>query len=82
MNIVTASLSHTGTRASNQDAVGERIGRRAACFVTCDGVAGQPGGDVAFWLACNAILSYFDGDKQLNAKYIRGCVNEAMLVRP
>lgn len=78
MNIATASLSHTGTRASNQDVIGERIGRRAACFVACDGVAGQPGGDVAARLACNAILSHFDGDKALNAKYIRGCVNEAM----
>lgn len=78
MNIITASLSQTGTRASNQDVIGELIGHRAACFIACDGVAGQPGGDVAARLACDTILSHFDGDKELNAKYIRGCVHEAM----
>lgn len=78
MNIITASLSRQGARASNQDVIGERIGSLAACFVACDGIAGQPGGEVAARLACDAILSHFDGDKQLNAKYIRGCVNEAM----
>ena len=77
MNIITASLSHPGTRASNQDVIGERLGSLAACFVICDGVAGQPGGDVAARLACDAIVAHFDGDKHLNAKYIRGCVNEA-----
>ena len=78
MNIVAASLTAKGKRASNQDVIGERIGSRAACFVACDGIAGQPGGEIAAGLACNTILSHFDGDKPLNAKYIRGCVNEAM----
>jgi len=77
MNISTASLSRQGERASNQDQTGETIGERSACFVVCDGIAGLPGGDVAAALARNAILSRFDGEKHLNAQYIREYVNQA-----
>ncbi|EGT4260844.1 serine/threonine-protein phosphatase [Cronobacter sakazakii] len=77
MNISTASLSRQGERASNQDQTGETIGERSACFVVCDGIAGLPGGDVTAALARNAILSRFDGEKHLNAQYIREYVNQA-----
>lgn len=77
MNISTASLSRQGERASNRDQTGETIGERSACFVVCDGIAGLPGGDVAAALARNAILSRFDGEKHLNAQYIREYVNQA-----
>lgn len=83
MNITTASLSSPGGRGSNQDATGEHIGAHAACFVVCDGVAGQPGGDIAAKVAVNTILSHFDGDKQLNAQYIRRYIMQAneMIIR-
>ncbi|HEI3539052.1 TPA: serine/threonine-protein phosphatase [Escherichia coli] len=77
MNISTASLSGQGGRVSNQDQLGECIGKRSACFVVCDGIAGMPGGDMAATLACNAILSRFDGEKHLNAQHIREYVNQA-----
>ncbi|MCG8709076.1 serine/threonine-protein phosphatase [Brenneria sp. 4F2] len=77
MDIKTALLSRQGARASNQDQVGEVIGKRSACFVVCDGIAGLPGGEMAAKLARDAIVSRFDGDNHLNAQYIRQYVNEA-----
>ncbi|HAS99008.1 MAG TPA: serine/threonine phosphatase, partial [Pantoea agglomerans] len=38
MNITIASTSNQGDRASNQDQIGDVIGKRSACFVVCDGV--------------------------------------------
>lgn len=77
MNITTASLSGLGTRASNQDQKGENIGKRSACFVVCDGIAGLPGGEVAAELARNSIVSRFDGNQHLNAQHIRDYIQTA-----
>lgn len=77
MDITTASISRQGTRASNQDQTGERVGDRSACFVVCDGIAGLPGGEVAAALARNAILNHFDGERHLDAQAIRQFVQQA-----
>jgi len=77
MNITMASLSQQGERTSNQDQTGEVIGERAACFLVCDGVAGNSGGEVAARIARNAILAEFDGEQHLNPQYIRQYVNNA-----
>lgn len=77
MNISSASLSQQGARASNQDQTGSLIGGRAACFVVCDGIAGQPGGDVAAQLARDTILTAFDGERHLDAQHIRDYVSAA-----
>jgi len=77
MNITIASMSNKGARESNQDQTGEIIGKRSACFVVCDGVAGLPGGEVAAELARNTILARFNGDQHLDAQRIRQYVNDA-----
>lgn len=77
MNITMASLSQQGERTSNQDQTGEVIGERAACFLVCDGVAGNAGGEVAARIARNAILTEFDGEQHLNPQFIRQYVNNA-----
>lgn len=77
MDITTATLSCQGARLSNQDQTGKNIGDRSACFVVCDGIAGRPGGDVAAELACNTILTHFNGENHLNAQAIREYVQKA-----
>ena len=77
MNITIASTSNQGDRASNQDQIGDVIGKRSACFVVCDGVAGFPGGDIAASIARRSLLQSFDGDAHLNAQSIRNYVNQA-----
>ncbi|KAA8998171.1 serine/threonine-protein phosphatase [Affinibrenneria salicis] len=77
MNITISSISNQGTRASNQDQTGEIVGKRSACFVVCDGIAGFPGGDVAARLARDEILRQFDGENHLDAQQIRHYINQA-----
>ncbi|MDU6412485.1 MAG: protein phosphatase 2C domain-containing protein [Yersiniaceae bacterium] len=77
MNITIATTSHQGTRATNQDQTGEIIGRRSACFVVCDGIAGLPGGEVAAKIARDTILENFDGEQHLDAQSIRRYVTGA-----
>lgn len=77
MDITTASLSRPGTRTSNQDWIGEVTGKHSACFVVCDGVTGQPGGEVAAKLAGSAILDQFDGNRHLNTQTLRQYIQRA-----
>lgn len=79
MDIAVSSFSHQGTRDSNQDQTGDIVGKRSACFVVCDGIAGLPGGDVAAELALNTILTLFDGETHLNPQDIREYVQKANL---
>jgi PPM family protein phosphatase len=77
MNITFASISHQGKRSSNQDRLANALGARAACFVMCDGIAGEHGGDTAARLACDTIITQFDGDHHLDAQRIRGYIAAA-----
>ena len=77
MNITFASTTHQGLRNTNQDQLGNSLGKRAACFVMCDGIAGAPGGDTAARLACETILAQFDGENHLDAQHIRRYITSA-----
>lgn len=82
MNITFASTSQQGQRAMNQDQLADALGARAACFVICDGIAGQPGGDVAARLACETIVGQFNTETHLDAQHIRhyiAAANRAIL---
>lgn len=70
MKITLASITHQGSRDSNQDQIGEVIGNRSACFVVCDGIAGLPGGDIAAKLARDTLLNNFDGEHHLDTQSI------------
>lgn len=56
MKITTFSYSHQGNRPQNQDKTGHYLGEHSACFVLCDGVAGDVGGGQAATLACQFLL--------------------------
>lgn len=56
MKIATYSSSKQGDRLQNQDKTGQYLGEHAACFVLCDGVAGDVGGEQAATLACQFVL--------------------------
>ncbi|NDJ56373.1 serine/threonine-protein phosphatase [Enterobacteriaceae bacterium 4M9] len=58
MKIETFSCSQRGSRAENQDKTGHYLGEHAACFVLCDGVAGDEGGARAASLACHFMLRH------------------------
>ncbi|WP_058912961.1 PP2C family protein-serine/threonine phosphatase [Entomohabitans teleogrylli] len=80
MNITTATISHQGSRDSNQDLTGAIVGSRAACFVVCDGIAGTPGGEIAAQLACDTILEHFDGECHFDAQSLRERIRQANTV--
>ncbi|AHG20947.1 hypothetical protein Z042_16050 [Chania multitudinisentens RB-25] len=58
MKIETVWCSNQGSRAQNQDKTGEYLGEQSACFVLCDGVAGDAGGEQAAALACQFLLDH------------------------
>ena len=57
MKISHAQFSHSGSRTSNQDAIGHVARDGCECFVISDGVAGAPGGEVASKLAVATVLA-------------------------
>lgn len=57
MNINYALTSQTGARESNQDETGVLMGKRCACFLVCDGVAGTAGGETAARIARDTLLA-------------------------
>lgn len=77
MKITVASLSNTGHRKENQDVIGHSIGSRSACFIVCDGIAGNPGGELAARLAINNILDNFDGETHFDSYAIRQFIANA-----
>lgn len=58
MKIEAVWYSNRGSRAQNQDKTGEYLGEHSACFVLCDGVAGDAGGEQAATLACQFLLEH------------------------
>ncbi|WP_431222885.1 PP2C family protein-serine/threonine phosphatase [Serratia sp. L9] len=56
MKIAAFSCSNQGNRPQNQDQTGQYLGEHSACFVLCDGVAGNVGGEQAATLACQFLL--------------------------
>ncbi len=77
MKITIASLSNTGNRQENQDVIGHCIGSRSACFIVCDGIAGNPGGELAAKLAINTILDNFDGEAHFDSHAVRQFIIKA-----
>ncbi|WP_034914364.1 PP2C family serine/threonine-protein phosphatase [Erwinia sp. 9145] len=65
MNINFASTSQIGARESNQDRTGTLLGNASACFLVCDGVAGDAGGDMAAQLARDALLAELHDDRPI-----------------
>jgi serine/threonine protein phosphatase PrpC len=57
MKISHAQFSDSGSRTTNQDAIGHVTYGASACFVISDGVAGVPGGEVASKLAVATVLA-------------------------
>jgi len=71
----TASLSHEGGRAENQDAVGSATVGRWRAWVVADGLGGHAGGRTASAIAVNAALDWFRVNPGIDAsdleEYIR-----------
>lgn len=63
MNINFSSTSQIGARVSNQDTTGALLGDHHACFMVCDGVAGNAGGELAARIARDTLLAQLDGDR-------------------
>jgi PPM family protein phosphatase len=57
----TASISHQGGRAENQDSLSElhMVGGKASCWVLADGLGGHEGGQIASSEAVQSILTDF-----------------------
>ncbi|MBW7983736.1 PP2C family protein-serine/threonine phosphatase [Enterobacillus tribolii] len=62
MKIEAVSCSNRGGRRQNQDKTAQYLGERSACFVLCDGVAGDAGGEQAAALACQFLLEHAQQD--------------------
>ncbi|KEY58758.1 PP2C-family Ser/Thr phosphatase [Serratia sp. DD3] len=58
MKITTFTCSHQGSRPQNQDKTAQYLGEHSACFVLCDGVAGNDGGHQAATLACQFLMEH------------------------
>lgn len=52
-------MTHTGARATNQDALGDASSGTRACFVLADGAGGHSGGEVAAATVVRTMLTAF-----------------------
>ena len=66
MNINYFATSQIGLRESNQDTIGALLGQHSACFMVCDGVAGNAGGELAAQIARDTLLGQLDGEAPLH----------------
>ena len=76
MNITFSSTSQIGARDSNQDTTGTQLGEHQACFMVCDGVAGNAGGEMAARIARDTLLSQLQGDIPLQPQHTAALVNK------
>ncbi|WP_213307128.1 PP2C family protein-serine/threonine phosphatase [Paraburkholderia sacchari] len=81
MNLSCAQFSRTGTRESNQDALGYTISDDYACFVVSDGVSGEPGSEIAARCAVERIMERAQrsdaGHEPTLAQTLRACIEDA-----
>jgi serine/threonine protein phosphatase PrpC len=76
MDISYAYFSDIGSRSHNQDAVGCAVAEGHACFVVSDGIAGEPGGEVAAQYAVKHILAH-GGTRAMATADILACIEDA-----
>ncbi|MPW21312.1 SpoIIE family protein phosphatase [Paraburkholderia sp. CNPSo 3157] len=76
MDISYAYFSDLGGRSHNQDAVGCVVADDHACFVVSDGIASEPGGDVAAQYAVKHILAH-GGARAMATSHILACIEDA-----
>ncbi|AFL74010.1 serine/threonine protein phosphatase [Thiocystis violascens DSM 198] len=69
----TATLSHPGARANNEDVRGHRDG----CWVVADGLGGHGGGEVAAQLAVDSLLATVDPAAPLSAESLMQALTTA-----
>ncbi|MFL9860542.1 protein phosphatase 2C domain-containing protein [Paraburkholderia madseniana] len=76
MDISYAYFSCTGERSGNQDVIGHVVAEGHACFVVSDGIAGEPGGEVAAQCAVNHILAHGSA-RPMTSAAIEACIKDA-----
>lgn len=79
-----SQFSCVGLRSGNQDAMGYHLDERWACFIVCDGVGGNAGGEVAARLAVDTALNLFIAKPSIDTHAITGYVaaaNDAIVAR-
>ncbi|MEM5314762.1 PP2C family serine/threonine-protein phosphatase [Paraburkholderia sp. JHI869] len=77
MNLSCAQFSRTGTRDSNQDALGYTITDDYACFVVSDGVSSDAGSEIASRCAVERILHQAQHTGRTLAQTLFACIEEA-----
>lgn len=56
MDLSFFTCSNQGERQQNQDRIAHYVGEDSACFILCDGVAGNKGGEIAATLSCQFLV--------------------------
>jgi serine/threonine protein phosphatase PrpC len=80
-NLLVSGKTDRGcVRARNEDSLGWRLapGNREGIFIVCDGMGGQPFGDVASKMAVESVLQRFDsGAQAAGAELLNSAIVEA-----
>ncbi|PKH26468.1 serine/threonine phosphatase [Enterobacterales bacterium CwR94] len=77
MKITWSTTSQQGERDSNEDVTGAHLNNNAGCFLVCDGVAGNAGGDVAAQLVRDTLLNELTDRHPLTALETRLVIEKA-----
>src|SRR5215469_3277964 len=80
-NLLVSGKTDRGcVRTRNEDSLGWRLapGNHTGIFIVCDGMGGQPFGDVASKMAVETILQRFDfGARAAGAEFLTSVMDEA-----